>query len=98
MNDTELIDRLLNTLTDVSEKVNKLEVTEKQIDELTKQVKELKGAFYDTAKKLEDRIEILENADKTKLWVIWEKAKNIIITIIVTGVVTFLLTKFGFTK
>ena len=96
MNDTGLIDRLLNTLTDVSEKVNKLEVTEKQIGELTKQVKELKGAFYDTAKKLEDRIEILENADKTKLWLIWEKAKNIIITIVVTGVVTFLLTKFGF--
>lgn len=96
MNDTGLIDRLLNTLTDVSEKVNKLEVTEKQLGELTKQVKELKGAFYDTAKKLEDRIEILENADKTKLWLIWEKAKNIIITIVVTGVVTFLLTKFGF--
>ena len=98
MNDTELINKLLDTLQDVSEKVSKFEMTEKQIAELTIQVKELKGAFYATTKKLEDRIELLENADKTKLWLIWEKAKNIAITVVITGVATFLLTKFGFSK
>lgn len=98
MNDTELINKLLDTLQDVSEKVSKFEVTEKQITELTTQVKELKGAFYATVKKLEDRIELLENADKTKLWLIWEKAKNIAITAVITGVATFLLAKFGFSK
>lgn len=98
MNDTELISKLLDMLQEISEKVSKLGIAEKQIMELTAQVKELKGAFYTTVKKLEDRIGLLENADKTKLWAFWEKAKNIAITVIITGLATFLLTKFGISK
>lgn len=75
-------------------RIDKLEMQQEQLTELTISVKELtlevKNAVSEIASQ-NTRIQTLENRDGEK----WRGAVKTVITVVLTGVVTFLLAFFG---